>query len=60
MSQERIIIDDKFRPPVASVGGRSPVRSPGKASRKISKEQFSSSLTRAKGSIDDGRLLDNT
>jgi len=33
MSKERVIIMDDFRPPVASIGGRSPVRMPIRAKR---------------------------
>lgn len=46
MSKERVIIMDDFRPPVVSLGGKSPVRSPLRVSTSGQKKE-------------DGRLLND-
>ena len=47
MSQERVVIMDDFRPPVVSISGKSPVRSPLRGSLNGQKK------------VEDGRLLND-
>ena len=56
-SKERIVIDDKFRPPVASIGGLSPVRSPSKGQRRIAQL---GAERRERGGSEEGRLAEDS
>ena len=56
-SKERIVIDDKFRPPVASIGGLSPVRSPSKGQRRIAQLGAERS---ERGRSEEGRLVEDS